>query len=561
MFSVPLGLAATLAATVGLSLSDTAPAAPLFTAQALWEAWPSARFVTTAAPCLRHAELTQQLDALVAKHAGARARGLVALEEVGRSAEGRALRLLSVGRGPRRVLLWSQMHGDEPSATPALLDLADFLLSHAERPDARALLDGATLLLLPMLNPDGAQRYERRNAQGIDINRDALSLATPEGRALKAVRARFEPMMGFNLHDQNRHTAAGDSGRPASIALLAVAGDAAGTLTPGRERTRRACAALVAALSPYVPGAIARYDEDWSPRAFGDNLTKWGTPVVLIESGALPPGGHADLTRLNFVGLLRVLHDFARDDLAGHDGAAYDALPRNRDGVWADVLVRGAQLLQPGATSEPFAADLAFNTTRPDRAVAGCGQDDAPRSSIVELGDARFLGAGRAIDAAGRLLVAPLTVGAEGLDARSWLDEEALTTLARAGVGHVLWHVAPQDEALASSLARVLDAPGRPRVSVRSALLAARPSLRLAGRPLPPPTRDLRATLLTLGWRAHDADAVRTVGALAAMNDGRLAPARPASFVLLRVPADGPATLERTALEAVWLDGVEVPRP
>ena len=49
-----------------------------------------------------------------------------------------------------------------------------------------------------MLNPDGAERFQRRNAQSIDINRDALRLQTPEGRTLKAVRDRFQPRIGFN---------------------------------------------------------------------------------------------------------------------------------------------------------------------------------------------------------------------------------------------------------------------------------------------------------------------------------------------------------------------------
>ena len=79
-----------------------------------------------------------------------------------------------------------------------------------------------------MLNPDGAERYARRNAQAIDINRDALQLATPEGRLLKALRDRFQPELGFNLHDQNRRTTVGDTGVLATISLLAVAGDPRG---------------------------------------------------------------------------------------------------------------------------------------------------------------------------------------------------------------------------------------------------------------------------------------------------------------------------------------------
>ena len=77
-----------------------------------------------APPACGTAELGERLRALAAAHPGA-----LSLESVGRSVEGRQIQLLTLGRGPRRVLLWSQMHGDEPSATPALLDLADYLLS------------------------------------------------------------------------------------------------------------------------------------------------------------------------------------------------------------------------------------------------------------------------------------------------------------------------------------------------------------------------------------------------------------------------------------------------
>ncbi|MET0556875.1 MAG: M14 family zinc carboxypeptidase, partial [Vicinamibacteria bacterium] len=278
---------------------------------ALWEAWPVHRFVPTAAPCLRHAELVERLGALQARYPQD-----VALEEIGRSVEGRSVRQLTVGRGPRTILLWSQMHGDEPSATPALLDAVAFLLAHRSDPDAAAILERLKLIVVPMLNPDGAERYQRRNAQAIDINRDALNLATPEGRLLKAVRDRHQPELGFNLHDQNRRTSVGDTRVLASVALLAVSGDAAGTVTAGRLRAKRACTAIAAAVEPFFPGAVSRYDEDWSPRAFGDNITAWGTPVVLIESGGLAPGRPVtDLTRMNFVALLTTLAGLAADDL------------------------------------------------------------------------------------------------------------------------------------------------------------------------------------------------------------------------------------------------------
>ena len=49
--------------------------------------------------------------------------GLYRREEIGRSLEGRAIEHVWFGTGATHVLLWSQMHGDEPTATCALLDV------------------------------------------------------------------------------------------------------------------------------------------------------------------------------------------------------------------------------------------------------------------------------------------------------------------------------------------------------------------------------------------------------------------------------------------------------
>ena len=537
-----------------LLTAATTAATPALDPRALYEAWPKERFVTAAAPCLKHLQLLEQLQALEKKHAGQ-----LKLEEAGRSFEGRSIHLLTLGSGPKRVLLWSQMHGDEPSATPALLDLADWLLSHRQEPGPRAILEQTTLYLVPMLNPDGAERYERRNAQAIDVNRDALNLASPEGRLLKELRDRLQPELGFNLHDQDRRTVVGESGRRASIALLAVAGDPKGTMSPGRARAKRVCSLLVSVLSPFVPGAVARYDEDWNPRAFGDNLTKWGTPVVLVESGAVPEGGRfEDLTRLNFVGLLAALEALARDDAAGHDPGLYERLPRNQSGAWADVVVQGAGLLQP-ATREPYRSDLAFDARHDDRELAGCSALRPARSSILEVGDARHLGAGRVLAGQGRVLAPALAVGVEGgLAARAWLDAAALSRLARLGVSQVSWAVPLPERAEAKRHAEGLAAPGRPRIELVEALDQGLP--RIAQAPAEPRGPGLAAVLQALGLPALVVTGKPGLPQLGALTGFRpaLAPGRPASFVAWTLPegADG-----EPQLDAVWLEGEEVPRP
>ncbi len=516
-----------------------------FTPEELWRTWPEARFVATPAPCLRPAELNASLRQLEERH-----RGRLKLEEVGRSFQGRPISMLTLGTGPRKVLLWSQMHGDEPSATPALLDIADYLLS-APGQSSSVILDRLTLLMVPMLNPDASEIYQRRNAQGIDVNRDALNLATPEGRLLKRLRDEHEPFLGFNLHDQNRRTAVGDTGALATNAVLAVSGDPEGTVTLGRARAKRACSAIVKALAPFVPGGMARYDEDWSPRAFGDNVTAWGTPVVLIESGGLPAGlGFPDLTRINFVAILTVLQGLVRDDLAGHDPQVYEDLERNQGDSWVDVAVSGGKIVQPG-TATPYRADLVFNLARDDRVEAGCPGAVSRGSRIAELGDARFLAAGREVDAAGSLLLAPFVVEARGWSARRWLDAGALERLARLGVGEVRWTIPGRRLAAAAAIARDLDAAGRPRLEpVVAPAPAAWP--RLSGPPPAPASGALGDVIEALG--AESLELLWPKAARPAIRRHL-----PASFLVVTPAGDDPAQLEDARLVSVWLDGVEIP--
>ena len=163
---------------------------------------------------------------------------LLALEEIGASLEGRSINLVTVGKGSKRVLLWSQMHGDEATATLALMDIFNmFVLSSSEQWVQR-MLAGVTLYFIPMLNPDGAERVQRRTAAGIDMNRDALELATPEAQLLRNMQRKLKPAFGFNLHDQEL-SSVGNTKNVAAIALLAPALDEKKTRPGDRVRAMR----------------------------------------------------------------------------------------------------------------------------------------------------------------------------------------------------------------------------------------------------------------------------------------------------------------------------------
>ena len=351
-------------------------------------------------PLVRHADVQAWLQQLRANTPD-----FFSLEEIGRSVEGRSINHVWFGRGPFHVLLWSQMHGDEPTATCALFDVFEFVRRHRDEPAVRQILDGLTVHVVPMLNPDGAERFQRRNAQGIDINRDALLLQSPEGRALKALRDRLNPSLGFNLHNQSWRTSPGKSDQPASISLLAVAFDAARSDNPGRVRAKKVCATIRDALEPIANGRIAKYDDEFEVRAFGDNITKWGTSVVLIETGAWP-GENADgaLVRLNFVALVSSLEALATGRVDRADPARYESLPMNDSTVFYR-LIRHASIVT-GTGVAPFIGDLGLVVSRIVQTVNGERQMRVT-ARIDDLGDLRVFGALETIEAEG-LTVAPL---------------------------------------------------------------------------------------------------------------------------------------------------------
>jgi hypothetical protein len=315
------------------------------------------------------------------------------VEEAGRSILGRPIRTVIFGQGPVRVLLWSQMHGDEATATMALADIFRFFAEAEGEALRERLRRELTLVFVPMLNPDGAELFQRQNAVGIDVNRDARSLATPEGRTLKAVRDRVQPQFGFNLHDQNARTRVGRRGEQSAIALLAPAFDSAKSYDPVRTRARLVAAALTQILAHDIPGRIAKYDDSFNPRAFGDLMQQWGTTTVLIESGALPDDPQKQRLRaLNVAAILGALDAIATGSYQRADPEAYEELPFNNGGAF-DVLVTGGQLVLPG--TPPLAADIAINY---DDAVARTD------GRVRDVGDLAEVIAIDTIDAAGLFL-------------------------------------------------------------------------------------------------------------------------------------------------------------
>lgn len=341
------------------------------TAEELGKIWDEQHVSKLSPSRVRHAELQNYLEQL--KTLGLK------IEEAGRSYGGREIYQIEFGRGATKILMWSQMHGDEPTATSALVDMYAFLQRNREADWVKIIENELTIRAVPMLNPDGAEVFQRRNLQGIDINRDARMLASPEGRLLKKLRDEFSPEIGFNLHNQDPLKTVGKTFRQATVSLLAVSGSAENVSSAGHERNKRLCSVMASALENFIEGHLGRYDDSYNPRAFGDMISAWGTPAILFETGALHGRDELFLVKLNFIAYLAAFQALTDGSEKAADAEIYENLPFNSSDRLFNVIFRRANIINFSVTDEPFTADVAVSA---ERRAAG----DAP-FFVREIGD------------------------------------------------------------------------------------------------------------------------------------------------------------------------------
>ncbi|MBC7407802.1 MAG: peptidase M14 [Arcicella sp.] len=332
-----------------------------------------------------------------------------------KSTEGRNIYLIKCGTGKTKVMLWSQMHGDEPTATMALADIFNFLENKKDSSTRKInlildnlreeLLKKCTFYFVPMLNPDGAEAWTRYTNLGIDMNRDALALQTPEGQLLKQLVFDLKPDFGFNLHDKNRRYSAGQSGNLATMSFLATAYNEAEDVNPTRKRAMQIIVGMNQAVQLYIPNAVGRWVSDFEPRAFGDNIQKWGTTLILIESGGYKNDPEKQYIRkLNFVSLLTGLQMIANKSYKKQGVKEYEQLPINSKAIY-DLIIRNVTIKKGESI---FKADLAIN--RNERPVKG--KDYFTNSSeIEEIGDMSVFFGTDEIEAMGMEIIAEKEIG------------------------------------------------------------------------------------------------------------------------------------------------------
>src|SRR5699024_6457767 len=136
---------------------------------------------------------------------------VVKVEVYGETAEGRPMHLVKVGKNAhasneeiaagRTMLIVGTFHGNEPSGREmALQTMRDLAYTNDE--NMLELMDQATILFLPTVNPDGREANRRRNGDNYDINRDGVRLITPEGQTLARIHNEYQPDLILDAHER-----------------------------------------------------------------------------------------------------------------------------------------------------------------------------------------------------------------------------------------------------------------------------------------------------------------------------------------------------------------------
>ncbi len=261
-------------------------------------------------------------------------------EKIGESFLGNSIYKLSFGNGNQHVLIWSQMHGNESSGTRAMFDVLNFLQTDDEV--AQTILSQLSFDFIPMLNPDGANVNTRRNAVGIDPNRDFLAQQSTEIKVLLQQINQSSYDVLFNLHDQRTIFNVGDTKEPATLSFLAPSYNVEEDVNEVRQKTMGIIQAMNTELQKVIPGKVGRYTSEFYPMSTGDNFTKMGYPCVLFEAGHYPNDYQRNETRkYNALAIIAGLYALATQSEFAFD--QYESIPQNGS-KFLDVVLRNVKV-------------------------------------------------------------------------------------------------------------------------------------------------------------------------------------------------------------------------
>ncbi len=261
---------------------------------------------------------------------------------IGRSVNNIPIDLYKFGKGDTKILMWSQMHGNETTTTKTVLDLISFF--QQKNKFSQAILEHCELYIIPILNPDGAEAYTRENANNIDLNRDAQNRSQPESKALRSVFDTIKPHFCFNLHGQRTIFSAGNKPFSATLSFLASAVDENKTLTPARKKAMEIVVTINKTLQKIIPNQIGRYDDAFNLNCVGETFQTATVPTILFEAGHIGDDYQREKTReYVFYALLTTLSHITENEVIGSNFEDYFTIPENKK-LFFDVLLKNVNI-------------------------------------------------------------------------------------------------------------------------------------------------------------------------------------------------------------------------
>ncbi|GGZ69086.1 M14 family metallopeptidase [Algibacter mikhailovii] len=249
---------------------------------------------------------------------------------------------LKIGTGKKRILMWSQMHGNESTTTKAVFDLLNTLAD--SEAVVKHILEACTLYIIPILNPDGALGYTRINANQVDLNRDAQNLTQPESKVLKSIFETFNPDFCYNLHGQRTIFSAGKTNNSATVSFLAPAQDEACTITNTRKIAMEVIAQMNKALQSIIPEQVGVYDDAFNLNCVGDNFQSNNVPTILFEAGHYKNDYEREITReLIYIAYVESLLYISSQEVTGRHYKDYFDIPENGK-CFLDVIIRNGKV-------------------------------------------------------------------------------------------------------------------------------------------------------------------------------------------------------------------------
>ena len=230
----------------------------------------------------------------------------VDLNVVGESEKQQSIYSLRVGNLGPKILLWSQMHGNESTMTRALFLYLEKLFNSD-------LIPLFQLYIIPVLNPDANDLWIRNNSNDVDLNRDAVNLSQKESVVLRDAFNSFQPDYCFNLHDQRSIYGALDGFNSIPVSFLSPAGDVNKTITRSRIEAMRIINVLVEHLTTYSGLNVGRYDDTYNENCVGDYFASRHIPTVLFEAGQWKSNYNRDDIVISMAKALDVAIDFISD--------------------------------------------------------------------------------------------------------------------------------------------------------------------------------------------------------------------------------------------------------